>query len=181
MQAVCKIAHQEQWIWAEAQFRATRTAAALAELRLERLVQRRQRAKAARDLASQLRISASEARSAAFLTGDMARFSRADEAMRKAIGRQGRAEGLLSALWPEIDAARRERHQLEAEAARWEEAFWHHTTRWFMSVWTVELRAAAGVNDFLAWYCAFRRHIRDQLDAELDVFARTVQVLTRTQ
>lgn len=169
----------EQWDRLEQRWWATRRDLALVEVRLKRLTTRQEEAKTAAALSGQLAASAAMARRSAFLCGDMARFNRAAAALSKALARQAEAQALLGSLRPEIRAAIEERAALEEQSTGWEERCWSHAGRWFLHLWATELIGSLPTEDLLTCYCSFVRNVREQLDAELDVLARTIAVLTQ--
>jgi hypothetical protein len=145
---------------------------------LEDLLEREDQAKAALRSASDLYVSANLARWHALSTGDMARFQRATDAVKKALGREAWASDSLSALRPEIHIASTQAGRLDDEAAGWEELYWHCTAYWLLEVWSTELQPLVSVERVLDWYRAFGHDIREQIEAEVDVFAKTVRRLT---
>ena len=169
----------ERWDCLEQRWWATRRDLALLEVRLKRLTDRQQEAKTTAALTGQLAASAAMARRNALLCGDMARFNRAAAAVNKTLARQAEAHALLGALRSEIRAALDERSALEKQSTRWEEHCWSHAGRWFLHLWATEFLGALPAEDLLTCYCTFVSSIRAQLDAELDVLAKTVAVLTQ--
>jgi hypothetical protein len=170
----------QRWDWLEQRWWATRRDLALIEVRLKHLANRQQQAKTAVALAGQLAASAALARRNAFLCGDMARFNRATAAMNKALTREAEAQALAGSLRPEIRAALDQKSALEEQASAWEDRCWSHAGRWFLELWGTGLVGTLPAEDLLACYGAFARRIREQLDAELNVFTKTVAVMTRS-
>jgi hypothetical protein len=111
----------------------------------------------------------------------MGRFERAEHAMGGAAGRKIRAQEALRALRPEVQAARAEVDRLDGAAAGWERAYWRCAVDWLMGAWVTDLRSLVSIDEVSAWYGAFGHAVQEAVDAEVEIFAKTVRRLTESK